>query len=90
MLNSSVVKELNKILPPNNVLLQKEECYAYSFDASTITDTKTADAVVFVESIEQVKEVVKFANKKHIPIICRGAGTNTVGGDANWYSHYGE
>lgn len=37
------------------------------------------DAIVFVENIEQVQKVVKIANKQLTPIICRGAGTNTVG-----------
>ena len=32
-----------------------------------------------VENIEQVLKVVKIANEQMTPIICRGAGTNTVG-----------
>lgn len=79
MLNSTLSKELNKILPRENVLTEIEERYAYSFDASNITDSKIADAVVFVESIEDVQAVVKLANRYQMPVICRGAGTNTVG-----------
>ncbi len=74
-------KELNKVLPRQNVLTDIEERYAYSFDASEnqSADSKIADAVVFTETIEEVQKVVKIANKLNIPIICRGAGTNTVG-----------
>lgn len=53
----------------------------YSVDASNNPYTKSTlpDAVVFVETIEQVQKVVKIAGEQMIPVICRGAGTNTVG-----------
>ena len=78
---TKLTKELNKVLPSQNVLTNIEERYAYSFDASenNIANKKIADAVVFVESIEEVLQIVKIANKYKTPIICRGAGTNTVG-----------
>ncbi|MBQ8458728.1 FAD-binding protein [bacterium] len=81
MLTSNLIKDLNKTLPKSNVLSGIEERYVYSVDASNSNDLKhqNADAVVFVESIEQVQQVVKIANKHLTPIICRGAGTNTVG-----------
>ncbi len=79
MLNSGLTKELNKIMPRENILSELEERYAYSFDASDISSRSIADAVVFVETIEQVQDIVRVANKYHTPIICRGAGTNTVG-----------
>lgn len=78
---TKLTKELNSVLPRKNVLSDIEERYAYSFDASEsrIADSKIADAVVFAETIEEVQDVVKIANKYKTPIICRGAGTNTVG-----------
>lgn len=78
---TNLTKELNRILPHKNVLTKVEERYAYSFDASEIqiTSTNIADAVVFVQDIKDVQKVVKTANKMRTPIICRGAGTNTVG-----------
>lgn len=80
MSTSSIVKELNRVLPPNSVLSDIEECYVYSADASNLKDANgIADLVVFVESIEEVQQVVKIAKKYNIPVICRGAGTNTVG-----------
>ena len=80
MLTSSIIKELNSIIEKSNILTEKEERYAYSFDASDIEyNQKIADAVIFVQTIEEVQNIVKLANKYSIPITCRGAGTNTVG-----------
>lgn len=80
MLTDNLIKELNKALPKENILSDEAERYVYSFDASNNQQNKAfPDAVVFVENIEQVLKVVKIANEQMTPIICRGAGTNTVG-----------
>ena len=78
MLMNKTIKDLQNTLTKGNVLIELEERYAYSQDASN-TIVGLPDVVVFVETIEQVQEVVKIANKANLPIICRGAGTNTVG-----------
>ena len=78
MLMNKTIKDLQNKLTKDNVLYEIEERYAYSQDASNIT-VGIPDIVVFVETVEQVQEVVKIANKANLPIICRGAGTNTVG-----------
>ena len=80
MLTDNLIKELNKALPKENILSDEAERYVYSFDASNNQQNKALpDAIVFVENIEQVLKVVKIANEQMTPIICRGAGTNTVG-----------
>ncbi len=81
MLNSKkLVSDLKRDFTPGNVLSTLEECYAYAQDASNIRRIKNIpDAVVFAESVEDVLRVVKSAKRYKIPIICRGAGTNTVG-----------
>lgn len=80
MLMTNLTKELNKVFSKENVLLSPEERYVYSFDASESKEIPSiADAVVFPKSIEDVINTVKIANKTNTPIICRGAGTNTVG-----------
>ena len=78
---TKLTKELNNTLPRGQVLTEIEERYAYSFDASErqSANSNIADAVVFVQNTDEVLEVVKIANKYKVPIICRGAGTNTVG-----------
>lgn len=81
MLTSEKLTEyLADVLPKSNILTSLEERYAYSQDALNIREIKNiADAVIFVENIEQIIAVVKLANKYKLPIICRGAGTNVVG-----------
>lgn len=83
MLLKSNTKNLNKLkskLNSDNVLAKLEERYCYSKDAYTTSEQfKNPDLVVFVETIEDVQKIVKFANQHEIPIIARGAGTNMVG-----------
>ena len=80
MLMNKLISDLKKTLSTSNVLDTPEERYAYAQDASNARSIKNIpDAVVFVENISQVQEVVKLANKYKTPIICRGAGTNVVG-----------
>lgn len=80
MLLKSKLNDLQKILKPNNILTSEEECYCYATDATNmISSGKNPDAVVFVETIEDVQKLVKFAYKNEIPIVSRGAGTNMVG-----------
>ncbi len=81
MLTNNLIKELNNTLPKQNVLTDIEERYVYSVDASNDPYVKAQlpESVIFVETIEQVQQIVKIANKHLTPIICRGAGTNTVG-----------
>ena len=80
MLMNKLISDLKKTLSTSNVLDTPEERYAYAQDASNARSIKNIpDAVVFVENISQVQEVVKLANKYQTPIICRGAGTNVVG-----------
>ncbi|MBQ8168121.1 FAD-binding protein [bacterium] len=77
---NKTISELEKALSPQNVLHEIEERYVYSQDASNCPEVHSLpDVVVFAESVEQVQEVVRIANKYKTPIICRGAGTNTVG-----------
>lgn len=80
LMKNKLISDLKKNIPASNVLDTLEERYAYAQDATNIKAIKNLpDAVVFVENTEQVQTVVKLANKYHIPIICRGAGTNVVG-----------
>ena len=78
-LNSNINK-LKSILNSNNVLTKLEERYCYATDAlNSDIEFKVPDLVVFVESIEEVQQIMKFANIHKIPVISRGAGTNMVG-----------
>ena len=80
MLMNKAISDLEKALTSENVLHEPEERYAYSQHASNSPgNTHLPDAVVFAKNIEQVQKIVKIANKYKLPVICRGAGTNTVG-----------
>ena len=80
MLLKNKLNKMKSFLSSNNVLANIEERYCYAEDASNLISDKTIpDLVVFVESIEDVQNVVRYAYQHEIPIIPRGAGTNMVG-----------
>jgi len=74
------IKEIRNDLPSESVLSEVEERYAYAQDASnSLNIYNIPDAVVFVQNTQDVVNVIKKATKYNLPVICRGAGTNTVG-----------
>ena len=80
MLLKNKLEKVKDMLKNDNVLTSLEERYCYSTDAGNfISETQVPDLVVFVESIEDVQNVVRYANEHGIPIVARGAGTNMVG-----------
>lgn len=80
LMKNNLISDLKKNLSSENVLTDLEERYAYAQDATNIRRIKSLpDAVVFVETKEQVQKVVRLAEKYKVPVICRGAGTNVVG-----------
>ena len=77
---NKIEEELEKFLPEDSILSSLEECYVYSQDGTnTRKSEKTPDVVIFPETIEEVQQVVKFANIHEIPVTARGAGTNLIG-----------
>ncbi len=80
MLLKNKLDKIQTILKNDNILTTMEECYCYSQDASNMkNEGKIPDLVVFVETIEEVQKVLKYANTHEIPVVSRGAGTNMVG-----------
>ncbi len=80
ILKSKLVKTMENIAGKENVLSSKEDLYVYSTDSTNITNQdELAQAVVFPKTTEQVSEILKYANKKTVPIIARSAGTNVCG-----------
>ena len=80
MLLKNKLDKIKSFLKNDNVLTKMEERYCYAKDASNArVSSVIPDLVVFVETIEDVQKVVKYANEHEIPIIARGAGTNMVG-----------
>ena len=80
MLLKNKLTKLKSLLNGDNVLTKMEEHYCYANDASNLEkNLKLPDLVVFVETIEDVQKIVKYAYEHEISIIPRGAGTNMVG-----------
>lgn len=80
MLSKNNIDDLKNILKNDNVLSEKEERYCYAEDAANLNHIEALpDAVVFVETVDDVQKVLKYANQHLIPVVARGAGTNMVG-----------
>lgn len=73
------VRDLRRLLGPENVLSAPSELAVYECDGFTIEKNRP-DAVVFPQSTEEVAEVVKLCNRFGLPIVPRGAGTSLAGG----------
>jgi glycolate oxidase len=74
-----VIKSLRKILDSSDILTEKEDLYAYSYDG-TSTWSHAPDVVVLPENTRQVSQILKLANEHHVPVTARGGGTNVSGG----------
>lgn len=80
MLLKNKIENMKSFLKTNNVLAKLEERYCYAKDASNAkANVKKPDLVIFVETIEDVQKIMKYAYEHEIPVIARGAGTNMVG-----------
>lgn len=76
----NLIAKLKQIVSSNNVLTDLEERYVYAQDATNKQHiVALPDAVVFMETVEQVQGVVRFCYENNVPIVARGAGTNLVG-----------
>jgi len=79
--NREIAKGLSKIISSDRIITSKEGLYAYKEDATnTRVSKKFPNAVVFPQDIVEIQEIMKYASAHKIPVICRGAGTNLVGG----------
>jgi glycolate oxidase len=76
-----IVKALREIAGPGNVLTDEEKLETYSHDETdAAVYGHNPEVVVTPLTTEQVAAVVKLANKAHIPITPRGAGSGLSGG----------
>ncbi len=64
---------------PVNLRQSPEERIAYSYDATAML-AQAPEAIVFVESAQQVSDVLKLANAEGFKVVPRGSGTNLSGG----------
>ena len=73
-----ITKKLREIVGEKNATAAKHIRYAYSYDMSFVKP-KLPDYVVMAETVEQIQEIMRFANLEKIPVIPYTAGTN-IGG----------
>lgn len=75
-----IIEQIKKIVSAQNVLTDLEERYVYAQDATNKQNIENLpDAVVFVQTVEEVQQILKLCYEHDIPVIPRGAGTNLVG-----------
>lgn len=79
MRQRKIVKDLMRIVGKADVLTDKEDLVSYSYDGTT-SWVHEPDVVVFPTAAHEIAAILKFANKEHIPVTPRGAGTNVSGG----------
>ena len=78
MTQKGLVDELRQIVGKANVLDSGVDMQLYQYDA--YLEERRPDAVVFVNSTDEVAGVVKLCNKHGVPFVPRGGGTNLSGG----------
>jgi len=77
-MTASLLRNLNSLLGPGNVLHQKEDLVLYEYDGSV--EKGRPDVVVFPQTSQEVSRIVKLAAEHQVPIVGRGAGTGLSGG----------
>ncbi len=80
--------ELTEILGNQNVSSESIDIFAYSKDSTLIAFNWTLqgkmmslpDIITWPETVEQISEILKYANKEKIPVIPYAEGSGVVGG----------
>jgi glycolate oxidase len=76
-MSSINIEKLKSIVGEYNVLSDAADLYVYGSDSSV--HEAVPHAVVRPENIEQVREVMRYANSEKIPVIPRGSGSGMCG-----------
>ena len=77
-LDTNFLISLKACLPPERLLLDRAECWAYGFDNSR--KHATPQAVALPLTHDEVVAITMLCNRYKIPLIVRGRGTGTTGG----------
>lgn len=78
MSRSRLIAQLKRRVGEASVLCSSEDLVAYSTDATWLETLPSV--VVCASSAETVSEVMKLANREHIPVVPRGTGTSLTAG----------
>ena len=77
-MKKSIIDELVSIFGESQVLIEREDMIAYSYDAAHVEIEP--EAVVFPSTTEQISLLMKLAYREEIPITPRGQGSGLSGG----------
>ncbi|MEJ5227587.1 FAD-linked oxidase C-terminal domain-containing protein [Thermodesulfovibrio sp.] len=80
MIDSAFIERCKSIFGAENVLTDKAELIAYSYDATPGIPREIPGVVVFPENTKQIQELIFLARQTKTPIYPRGAGTCLSGG----------
>ena len=83
-----IVSELTEIIGEQNVSTKPIDIFAYTKDSTLIAFNWTLqgkiaslpDIITWPDTIEQISEILKYANKEKIPVIPYAEGSGVVGG----------
>ncbi|HYE33513.1 MAG TPA: FAD-linked oxidase C-terminal domain-containing protein [Methylomirabilota bacterium] len=75
----STLKRLEEIVGAKNVLTKPEDIIPYSFDGTAALQ-QLPGCVVFVETTEQICDILRYANEHRLHVVTRGSGTGLSGG----------
>jgi D-lactate dehydrogenase (cytochrome) len=78
MLAKDALQSLKRIFRAQQIITDPVELITYENDATW--EHGHPDAVVFPQSVEQVSQLVQWANQYNVPLVARGAGTGLSGG----------
>jgi len=76
---NNIVKNLKKIIKPENVLDHQDELKPYETDGLSAYK-QTPLVVVFPENTKEVSKILAYCNEERIKVVPRGAGTGLSGG----------
>jgi glycolate oxidase len=77
-MDERILKEIYSIIPKDRILLDLQDRYSYSFDASF--GEYLPDVVIQPNNKEEICKLVRLANEFSIPVYPRGAATSLSGG----------
>ena len=79
-LTPELAEELKKIVGADQVLMGEDINEDYARDEMPLYGKHMPEAVVFVQSTEEVSAIMKLASANKLPVTVRGSGTGLVGG----------
>ncbi len=78
LLDKDLIRKINAIVGPENVLSSREDLICYGYDATNLE--VLPGLVVFPKSVKEISEILILANKNKFPVVPRGMGTGFSGG----------